>query len=141
MVKGAELAGRTFAPLFPFFADNERSFRVLAADFVDTEEGTGIVHIAPGFGEDDQKLGDANDIPLVVPVDEAGQFTADVPDWAGVNVFDANPDIIRHLKEQGRVLRHETIEHNYPHCWRTDTPIIYRAMSSWYVRVTDLTDK
>jgi isoleucyl-tRNA synthetase len=140
-VKGSELVGRTYTPLFDYFADNPGSFRVLAGDFIDTEEGTGVVHIAPGFGEDDQRVGNAAGIPLVVPVDEKGQFTAEVAEWAGVNVFEANPDIIRHLKAQGRVLRHETYDHNYPHCWRTDTPIIYRAMSSWYVRVSDLTDK
>ncbi|HWJ97735.1 MAG TPA: class I tRNA ligase family protein, partial [Acidimicrobiales bacterium] len=138
---GADLVGRTYTPLFGYFADNPDSFRVLAGDFIDTTEGTGVVHIAPGFGEDDQRIGNEAGIALVVPVDEKGQFTADVSDWEGVNVFEANPDIIRHLKAEGRVLRHETYDHNYPHCWRTDTPIIYRAMSSWYVRVSDLTDK
>ncbi|MCU1352953.1 MAG: isoleucine-tRNA ligase, partial [Acidimicrobiales bacterium] len=140
-VRGADLVGRTYRPLFDFFADNPDSFRVLAGDFIDTAEGTGVVHMAPGFGEDDQRVCEANGISLVVPVDEAGRFTEDVPDWAGVNVFEANADIIRHLKDQGRILRHETYDHNYPHCWRTDTPIIYRAMSSWYVRVTDLTER
>jgi len=137
---GSELVGRTYTPLFDYFADNPDSFRVLAGDFIDTDEGTGVVHIAPGFGEDDQRVGNAAGIALVVPVDEKGQFTDEVAEWAGVNVFEANPDIIRHLKAEGRVLRHETYDHNYPHCWRTDTPIIYRAMSSWYVRVSDLTD-
>jgi isoleucyl-tRNA synthetase len=138
---GADLVGRTYAPLFPYFADNPNSFRVLAGDFVDTSEGTGVVHLAPGFGEDDQRVCEAEGIPLVVPVDERGRFTDEVAEWAGVNVFEANPDVIAHLKAEGRVLRHETYDHNYPHCWRTDTPIIYRAMPSWYVRVTDLTDR
>jgi isoleucyl-tRNA synthetase len=140
-LRGSDLVGRTYAPLFPYFADNPASFRVLAGDFIDTTEGTGVVHIAPGFGEDDQRVSEAAGIGLVVPVDEKGRFTAEVPEWAGVNVFEANPDIIRHLKGEGRILRHETYDHNYPHCWRTDTPIIYRAMQSWYVRVTDLTDR
>jgi len=140
-LKGADLVGRSYTPLFGFFADNPRSFRVLEGDFIDTAEGTGVVHLAPGFGEDDQRVCEANDIPLVVPVDEKGQFTAEVGDWESVNVFEANPDIIRHLKADGRVFRHETYDHNYPHCWRTDTPIIYRAMQSWYVRVTDLTER
>jgi len=141
-LKGSELVGRTYEPLFGYFADNPESFRVLAGDFVDTAEGTGVVHLAPGFGEDDQRVCEAADIALVVPVDEKGHFTDEVPDWAGVNVFEANPDIIRHLKTQElRILRHETYDHNYPHCWRTDTPIIYRAMQSWYVRVTDLTER
>ena len=109
---GADLVGRSYTPLFGYFADNPESFRVLAGDFIDTDEGTGVVHIAPGFGEDDQRVGNAAGIPLVVPVDEKGQFTAEVADWEGVNVFEANPDIIRHLKSQGRVLRHETYDHN-----------------------------
>ena len=140
-VKGADLVGRAYTPLFDYFSDNPESFRVLAGDFIETDEGTGVVHLAPGFGEDDQRVCEAVGITLVVPVDEKGQFTAEVPDWDGVNVFEANPDIIRHLKAQGRVLRHETYDHNYPHCWRTDTPIIYRAMQSWYVEVTRLTDR
>jgi isoleucyl-tRNA synthetase len=140
-VRGTELVERTYRPLFGFFADHPDSFRVLAGDFVDTAEGTGVVHLAPGFGEDDQRVCEAAGIELVVPVDEKGRFTAEVADWEGVNVFEANPDVIRHLKADGRVLRHETYDHNYPHCWRTDTPIIYRAMQSWYVRVTDLTDR
>ncbi|MCU1354559.1 MAG: ileS, partial [Acidimicrobiales bacterium] len=106
-VKGSELVGRTYTPLFDYFADNPDSFRVLAGDFIDTTDGTGVVHLAPGFGEDDQRVCEANGISLVVPVDEAGRFSADVPDWAGVNVFEANADIIRHLKEQGRILKHE----------------------------------
>ncbi|HKY15897.1 MAG TPA: isoleucine--tRNA ligase [Microthrixaceae bacterium] len=140
-VKGAALVDRTYEPLFGYFAGRPNSFRVLAGDFVDTEEGTGIVHIAPGHGEDDQRVGEAAGIELVSPVDDAGRYTDEVPDWAGVNVFDANPDIIRHLKERGLVLRHETYDHNYAHCWRTDTPIIYKAVSSWYVRVTDFKDR
>ena len=140
-ISGADLVERTYRPLFDFFADNPASFRVLAGDFIDTAEGTGVVHMAPGFGEDDQRVSEAAGIPLVVPVDVEGKFTAEVPLWTGVNVFDANPDIIRHLKAAGRIVRHETYDHNYPHCWRTDTPIIYRAMQSWYVRVTDLTDR
>jgi isoleucyl-tRNA synthetase len=105
------------------------------------EDGTGIVHMAPGFGEDDMAVCQAAGIPVVVPVDEAGKFTAEVPPWAGQLVFDANKDIIRDLKERGAIVRHETIVHNYPHCWRTDQPLIYRAMSSWYVKVTAIRDR
>ncbi|MEM7094382.1 MAG: isoleucine--tRNA ligase [Actinomycetota bacterium] len=137
---GHELVGRTYTPLFPYFADHD-AFRVLQADFVDTAEGTGVVHMAPGFGEDDQAVCEANGIAMVVPVDHEGKFTAEVADWAGVNVFDANPLIIAHLKEHDVVVRHETYDHNYPHCWRTDTPIIYRAMPSWYVEVTAFRDR
>ncbi len=142
-VAGAELVGRRYRPLFDYFAslDSDGAFQVLGADFVDTAEGTGVVHAAPGFGEDDQQAAEAHGLPTVVPVDDQGCFTDEVADWAGVNVFEANSGIITRLKEQGRILRHATYEHNYPHCWRTDEPIIYRALSSWYVRVTEIRDK
>jgi isoleucyl-tRNA synthetase len=140
-LKGRELAGRTYQPLLPYFTGHRHAFRVLEGDFVGVDDGTGVVHLAPGFGEDDQRVCEANGIELVVPVDDEGRFTDDVPEWAGENVFDANPKIIRHLKELGRVLRHDTYEHNYPHCWRTDTPVIYRALSSWYVEVTAFRDR
>ncbi|MEQ8716052.1 MAG: isoleucine--tRNA ligase [Acidimicrobiales bacterium] len=140
-VSGAELAERTYQPLFDYFADTPNAFRVLLADFVGTADGTGIVHLAPGFGEDDQVVSEAAGISLVVPVDDEGRFTDDVPEWAGENVFDANPSVIAALKERGRIVRHDTYDHNYPHCWRTDTPIIYRALSSWYVKVTDIRDR
>ena len=140
-VPGRDLIGRTYQPLLPFFAGHPNSFRVLEGDFIDATDGTGVVHLAPGFGEDDQRVCEANDIELVVPVDDEGRFTEDVPEWAGENVFEANPKVIRLLKEQGRVVRHDTYEHNYPHCWRTDTPIIYRALTSWYVEVTAFRDR
>ncbi|MDG2428975.1 MAG: isoleucine--tRNA ligase [Acidimicrobiales bacterium] len=140
---GSDLVERTYTPLFDFFIDRADAFRILAADFVDANDGTGVVHMAPGFGEDDQLSCEAAGIPIgrVVPVDDQGCFTDDVTPWAGLNVFEANPDIIRYLKEAGRVVRHDTYEHNYPHCWRTDTPIIYKAISSWYVKVTDLRER
>ncbi len=142
-MKGSDLVDRAYTPLLPYFADHRNAFRVLSADFVDTTEGTGVVHMAPGFGEDDQNVCEAAQIEIgrAVPVDDQGRFTDDVPEWAGQNVFDANPEIIRHLKELGRVVRHDTYEHNYPHCWRTDTPIIYKAISSWYVEVTAIRDR
>ncbi|MCY4192708.1 MAG: isoleucine--tRNA ligase [bacterium] len=142
-VAGAELIGRRYRPLFDYFAslDGDGAFRVVGADFVDTSEGTGVVHAAPGFGEDDQQTAEAHGVPLVVPVDDQGRFTAEVVDWAGVNVLEANAGIISRLKEQRRILRHATYEHNYPHCWRTDEPIIYRALSSWFVRVTEIRDQ
>ena len=142
-VSGAELVGRRYRPLFDYFAPLEAdgAFQVVGADFVDTAEGTGVVHAAPGFGEDDQQAAEAHGVPMVVPVDDQGRFTQEVADWAGVNVFEANSGIIARLKEQGRILRHATYEHNYPHCWRTDEPIIYRALSSWFVRVTEIQDK
>ncbi len=142
-VRGDELVGRSYVPLFEFFAHRTEAFRVLAADFIDTAEGTGIVHMAPGFGAEDQEVCEANGIAIAdaVPVDDRGRFTEPVSDWAGVNVFEANPGIIRHLKAQDRIVRHDSYEHNYPYCWRTDTPIIYRAINSWYVEVTAIRDR
>ena len=142
-ISGSDLVGRTYTPIFDFFADREDAFKVLAADFVDATEGTGVVHMAPGFGEEDQNLCESNGIFIgeVVPVDDQGQFTDAVPDWHGINVFEANSEIIRTLKSSGHLIRHDTYEHNYPHCWRTDTPIIYKAISSWYVKVTDFRDQ
>ena len=136
-------SGRAYAPLFDFFAHRTEAFRVLSADFIDTAEGTGIVHMAPGFGAEDQEVCEANGIAIAdaVPVDERGRFTEPVSDWAGAGVFEANAGIIRHLKAQGRILRHDSYEHNYPYCWRTDTPIIYRAINSWYVQVTAIRDR
>ncbi len=143
VIQGRDLVGRRYEPLFRYFADRPDlyGFRVLGDDFVATDEGTGIVHSAPGFGEDDQRIADENGMGMVVPVDDHGRFTDEVPDFAGKNVFDANPEVIRWLKDEGRLIRHDTYEHNYPHCWRTDTPIIYRALPSWYVRVTDIRDR
>ena len=142
-VLGAELVGRSYVPLFDFFAHRTEAFRVPAGDFVDTAEGTGIVHAAPGFGAEDQEICEANGIAIgdAVPVDDRGRFTEPVSEWAGTNVFEANAGIIRHLKAEGRIVRHDSYEHNYPYCWRTDTPIIYRAISSWYVEVTAIRDR
>ncbi len=141
-IKGSQLVGRRYEPLFPYFADRSNAFIVLAADFVEVGEGTGVVHIAPGFGEEDLELGQAHGIDLVVPVDEAGRFTAEVSDYAGQNVIEANREIIRDLKaRRGVVVRHETYLHSYPHCWRTDTPLIYRAINAWYVKVSAFRDR
>ena len=142
-VPGHRLVGRSYTPLFDYFAHRTEGFRVLAADFIDTAEGTGIVHMAPGFGAEDQEVCEANGIAIgdAVPVDNRGRFTDPVADWAGTNVFEANAGIIRHLKDRDRVVRHDSYEHNYPYCWRTDTPIIYKAINSWYVQVTAVRDR
>lgn len=140
-VKGTALADAAYEPLFPYFKDTENAFKVLAADFVEAGDGTGCVHIAPGFGEDDFELAKAREIPLVVPVDEAGKFTAEVTDYVGQNVIEANKDIIRDLKARNVVYRHETYLHDYPHCWRTDTPLIYKAIDAWYVAVSQFKDR
>ncbi|MFI5412247.1 isoleucine--tRNA ligase [Kaistia sp. UC242_56] len=142
-VSGADLVGRTYQPLFPFFAGEREAgaFRVHAAAFIEMTDGTGVVHIAPAFGEDDMALSQSNGIPVVDPVDFAGNFTELTPPYQGVNVFEANKDIIRDVKAQGAVLRHETYDHNYPHCWRTDQPLIYKALRSWYVKVSAFKDR
>ena len=140
-VTGVDLIGRTYTPLFPYFADAPNAFRVLGADFVSTEEGTGVVHLAPGFGEDDQQACEAAGISVVVPVDGRGRFTAAVPDLEGYLVFDANGKVIATLKQQGRVVRHDDYVHSYPHCYRTGTPLIYRAVGSWFVAVTAIKDR
>ena len=140
-VTGAQLEGRRYTPLFDYFQHLD-AFRVLTGDFVSDSDGTGTVHIAPGFGEDDMDVALANGIPIVVPVDEAGRFTAEVPDYQGENVLEANKAIIRDLKAQpGVIVRHETYLHNYPHCWRTDTPLIYKAITAWYVKVTAIRER
>lgn len=136
---GATLDGRRYLPLLPYFSDKaaEGAFRVQVADFVRAEDGTGIVHIAPAFGEDDFQLSKRKGIPLVNPVDDAGAFTPPVSDYLGVNVFEANPRIVEQLRREGSLFATKKITHAYPHCWRTDTPLIYRAISSWYVRVSE----
>ncbi|MBB5851455.1 isoleucine--tRNA ligase [Amycolatopsis umgeniensis] len=146
---GTELLGTRYAPPFPYFAGHENAHRVLSADYVTTEDGTGIVHIAPAYGEEDKAVTDAVGIVPVTPVDAQGKFDATVGDYAGQQVFDANPNIIKDLKNgtgsagrQGAVLlRHETYEHPYPHCWRCRNPLIYRAVSSWFVAVTEFKDR
>ncbi|HEX8520210.1 MAG TPA: class I tRNA ligase family protein, partial [Pseudonocardia sp.] len=133
---GTELLGTVYAPPFDFFAGRENAHRVLAADYVTTEDGTGLVHIAPAFGEEDKVVTDAAGIEAVVPVDARGRFDATVPPYAGMQVFDANPQIIRDLRDgkgQGLLLRHETYDHPYPHCWRCGNPLIQRAVDSWFV--------
>lgn len=147
--RGADLLGIRYLPPFPFFMDSPNAFQVLPGDFVTTEDGTGIVHMAPAYGEDDMVVADAAGIAPVTPVDAKGRFDATVPDYQGQHVFDANPQIIRDLKTgsgpaaaNGAVLiRHETYEHPYPHCWRCRNPLIYRAVSSWFVAVTQFRDR
>ena len=140
-VAGSALVGRRYAPLFPYFADAPNAFRVLSAEFVSTEDGTGVVHLSPGHGEDDQTVCNANGIDTIVPMDGHGAYTSEITDWPGIHVFDANPLVIRRLKDLGRVLRHESYDHSYPHCWRCANPLVYRAISSWFVKVTAFRDR
>nr|BFE65428.1 isoleucine--tRNA ligase [Dactylosporangium thailandense] len=140
-VSGAELVGRRYTPLFGFLADTPNAFQVIGADFVTTEDGTGVVHMAPAFGEDDQNACATVGIPTVVTVDEHTRFTSLVPDYQGLQVFEANKPVIRDLKAAGVVVRHDSYTHSYPHCWRCDTPLVYKAVSSWFVQVTAFRDR
>jgi len=134
---GAELSGITYEPLFPFFADLHKTgaFRTFTGDYVTTDEGTGIVHTAPGFGEDDYNILKDTDIPVVCPIDEECRFTSEVKNWEGLFVKDADKGIISWLKEQSKLVKRENYRHSYPFCYRTKKPLIYRALSSWFVDV------
>jgi len=133
--KGAQLAGLQYEPLFPYFKDAPNSFRTFLGDFVTTEDGTGIVHTAPGFGEDDARVLKGTGIPVICPVDDECRFTQEVSDFAGVFVKDADKAIIEKLKSEGKLIKREQILHAYPHCWRCSSPLIYRAVGSWFVNV------
>lgn len=139
--KGADLLGRRYTPPFDFFAGTENAHQILAADYVTTEDGTGIVHIAPAYGEEDKVVTDAAGITPATPVDPNGRFDAQVPPYEGMHVFDANGQIIRDLRAAGVLVRHETYDHPYPHCWRCGNPLIQRAVTSWFVAVTKFRDR
>jgi isoleucyl-tRNA synthetase len=146
--RGAELAGLTYEPLFPYFAsyktrdDGSRwGFRVVAADYVTTDTGTGIVHQAPAFGEDDFEVGKREDLPLVRPMDLNGYFDERVPDFAGVRAKDADKGIIQRLKDRKQLVDHDTYRHPYPHCYRTDEPLLYMAISTWFMKVEELREQ
>ncbi|MBH5298045.1 isoleucine--tRNA ligase [Corynebacterium ulcerans] len=138
---GTDLVGLKYQPIFDYFADTDNAFQILAAEYVTTEDGTGIVHQAPAFGEDDMNTCKANGIPTVIPVDMDGKFTSLAPEYEGLLVFDANKNIIADLKAASRVVRHQTIEHSYPHSWRSGEPLIYMALPSWFVEVTKFRDR
>lgn len=169
-IKGSDLIGLEYEPLFPYFKDHPNAFRVLdGSSFIEEGSGTGIVHMAPGFGEDDQRVCAENGIEVVVPVDEQGKYTDEIFDLdeppltlKGLNVIAqaqgqcegepytpeqlqkyglANLRIINWLKLTDKLVKQEDYAHNYPHCWRTDMPLIYRAMPSWYVEVTKFRDR
>ncbi len=136
-LKGSELKGRTYEPLFPYFADLKKqgAFIVVCGDYVTTEDGCGIVHTAPGFGEDDYNVLKGTGIPVVCPIDAECRFTDEVPDFKGKFVKDADKDVIAWLKEHGALVKKENYLHSYPFCYRTHMPLIYRAMSCWFVDI------
>jgi len=135
--KGRDLAGASYEPLFPYFADAaaKGAFRLHTGDYVSTEDGTGIVHTAPGFGEDDYRLLKGTDVPTACPVDAECKFTDEVPDYRGRFVKDCDKDIMERLKAEGKLVKRDQILHAYPFCWRCDSPLIYRAVGSWFVKV------
>lgn len=139
-MKGKDLAGRAYEPLFPYFKDQANAFRLLTDAYVSDEDGTGIVHQAPAFGEDDFRIARAAGIDLVDPTDEEGRFKAEIPEYKGMFVKDADKEIIKRLKESGALVRQDVIEHSYPFCERTDTPLIYKAVATWYVAVEKIKD-
>ena len=140
-VTGADLIGLTYEPLFPYFADQPNAFRILGDAFVSTGDGTGVVHLAPAYGEDDYRVCRRDGIDLVDPLDEEAKFTARVPEYAGQFCKDADKAIIKRLKDEGKLVHQATLVHSYPFCERTDTPLIQRAIEAWYVRVEDIRDK
>ncbi|HEX2371693.1 MAG TPA: isoleucine--tRNA ligase, partial [Solirubrobacterales bacterium] len=139
---GSALAGVAYEPPFSYITDyGPRGHTVLEADFVTTSEGTGLVHTAIAFGEDDFRLGEQYGIKLQNPVRPDGSFDERITDFEGRFVKDADEDIVEALRERGLLLRAETYEHAYPHCWRCDTPLLYYAKSSWYIRTTEVCDR
>ncbi|TDW69576.1 isoleucine--tRNA ligase [Kribbella pratensis] len=140
-LKGTDLIGLHYTPLFDFLAGTDNAFQVIAADHVTTDDGTGVVHMAPAYGEEDQLACDAVGIPTVLTVDDAAHFTAVVPPYQGLHVFEANRPIIRDLRAAGALVREDSIVHSYPHCWRCRNPLIYKAVSSWFVEVTRIRDR
>ena len=143
-LKGSDLKGWTYEPIFPYFADfrADGAFRVLNDDYVSTDDGVGLVHIAPAYGEDDFRVCKEAGIEVIAdPLDASCNFTAKLPEYAGRFCKDCDKDIIRRLKEEGKLVHQSTITHSYPFCDRTDTPLIYRAIEAWYVRVEDLHER
>ncbi len=159
---GKNLVGLAYEPLFPYFKNTKNAFRVVAADFVTTTDGTGVVHIAPAFGEDDFQVGKHEGLPIIQHVDQTGRFTSEVTDFAGREVKARLPDalsrqaiggqakdapqatdieILKWLAGKNLLFAKQKIKHSYPHCWRCDTPLLNYLTSSWFIRVTELKDK
>lgn len=136
--KGRELVGLRYVPPFPYFSSIPNAFVVLSADFVSADDGTGVVHLAPAFGEDDETVCREAGVTGPQPILDDGTFAGDVADFVGINVLEASPDIVSWLMQHGLVFEQSEHLHDYPHCWRCDRPLIYRAVRSWFVRVTAL---
>ena len=144
-VRGAELQDVTYDRLFDYYADTEtygteNAWRILVDDYVTVSDGTGIVHQAPAYGEDDQRVAGAAGIPTILSLDDGGRFLPNVTDVAGELWMEANTPLVRLIRDNGRLIRLQSYEHSYPHCWRCRNPLIYKAVSSWFIRVTDIKD-
>jgi len=139
--KGEEMEGWEYEPVFDYCSLDSPAYFVVNAEFVSLEEGTGIVHMAPAFGEDDMQVGLENDLPVTNPVDEEGKFKEEIEPWAGLFVKDADPEIIKSLKDKDLLYKVADYTHTYPFCWRCDTPLLYYAQSSWFIKMTDLKDR
>ena len=145
-VTGAELEGVRYIRLWDYYADTavwgtENAWQILVADYVATGEGTGIVHQAPAYGEDDQIVCAAAGIPVIISVDDGARFLPVITPVAGQHVFEANASLVKQLRAEGRLLQLKSYEHSYPHCWRCRNPLIYKAVSSWFVRVPEIRDR
>jgi isoleucyl-tRNA synthetase len=141
LIPGDRLLGLAYEAPFQFVTPDKPAWRVIGDGYVTTTDGTGIVHIAPAFGEDDMRIGLDNDLPVVNPVDEAGRFTVEIAPWAHSFVKDADPAIIADLRERGLLLAEVPYEHSYPFCWRCDTPLLYYSKTTWYVKTTAVKDQ
>lgn len=144
--RGSDLIGRRYEPIFGFLADTERwgtaaAFRIIESDDVTTDDGTGVVQMAPAYGEADHLACEAAGIPAILTVDDRARFTEVVPPYCGLHVFEANRPIINDLKKTGALLSERSYTHSYPHCWRCREPLIYKAVSSWFVSVTKIKDR
>ena len=143
-LSGSDLAGLRYKPVFDYYTEafeTENAWQVLVGEYVTADEGTGIVHQAPAYGEDDQALCNEAGIPTYVSVNERGEFNSLITDFAGMHVFDANKPITQKLKEQGSLFRQASYDHPYPHCYRCKNPLIYKAVSSWFVETTKIKDR
>jgi len=140
-IKGKDLIGKEYEPIFDFVKPDKKAFYLVAGDFVSTQDGTGMVHIAPAFGEDDMFVGQKNDLPIILNVDEEGKFKKEVKTWEGKFVKDADPLIIKELKEKNILFKEESYEHEYPFCWRCESPLLYYAKQSWFIKTTAIKDR
>ena len=145
-LRGTELGGIHYDRLWDYYEDVEtfgtqNAWQLLVADYVATGEGTGIVHQAPAYGEEDQVVCATAGIPVILSLDDGGRFLSTVPEVAGQHWFDANKQLIAMLRAEGRLLQVKSYEHSYPHCWRCRNPLIYKAVSSWFIRVPEFRDR